>query len=41
MKVEQLKGVKDPVALDVMTTIKALFDPTGILNPGKVITTQD
>ncbi len=41
MKTEHLKGVKDPVALDVMGDIKALFDPTGILNPGKVLSAQE
>ena len=37
MKFEQLKQVKDPVALSIMSNIKHLLDPKGILNPGKVI----
>jgi glycolate oxidase len=30
-----LSEVIDPVALDLMKGIKAVFDPNGILNPGK------
>ena len=37
MKVEQLKEVKDPVALEVMHQIKQSLDPKGLLNPGKIL----
>ena len=37
MKFEQLKQVKDPVALSVMSNMKHMLDPKAILNPGKVI----
>ena len=37
MKRHLLPSVKDPVAMEVMRSLKALFDPKGILNPGKVL----
>ncbi len=32
-----LAEVKDPVAMEIMRAIKSALDPTGILNPGKVL----
>ncbi len=37
LKRDLLPSVKDPVALDLMRSLKCLFDPKGILNPGKVL----
>jgi D-lactate dehydrogenase (cytochrome) len=37
MKRDLLPSVKDPVALELMKSLKRLLDPKGILNPGKVI----
>jgi FAD/FMN-containing dehydrogenase len=37
MKRDLLPGVKDPVELELMRSLKALLDPKGILNPGKVL----
>ena len=37
MKRELLPGVKDPVAFELMRSFKRLLDPSGILNPGKVL----
>lgn len=37
LKRDLLPQVKNPVALDVMRTIKAALDPKNILNPGKVL----
>jgi FAD/FMN-containing dehydrogenase len=35
-----LKRVKDKSALDVMVQLKAMFDPRGIMNPGKVLLSE-
>jgi len=37
MKRDILPEYKDPVALDLMRKLKAMLDPNGILNPGKVL----
>jgi D-lactate dehydrogenase (cytochrome) len=37
MKRDLLPGVKDPVALELMKSLKRLLDPNDILNPGKVL----
>jgi FAD/FMN-containing dehydrogenase len=36
-KRDLLPEVKDPVALDLMRTLKTAIDPNGIMNPGKVL----
>lgn len=37
VKVDLLRRVKDPVALDLMRAIKQALDPDGIMNPGKML----
>jgi FAD/FMN-containing dehydrogenase len=41
MKRDELVHYKDPVALDLMRTLKAALDPHNILNPGKVVALGD
>jgi len=37
LKRSELKRLKSPVELELMRHIKSVFDPNGILNPGKVV----
>jgi FAD/FMN-containing dehydrogenase len=37
LKRDILPSVKDPIALELMRSLKRLLDPNGILNPGKVL----
>jgi D-lactate dehydrogenase (cytochrome) len=37
LKRDELPDVKDPTAIAVMRGIKAMLDPAGIMNPGKVL----
>ncbi|MCR6732905.1 MAG: FAD-binding oxidoreductase [Afipia sp.] len=37
LKRDELPHVKDPVAFDIMRSIKHLLDPLNIMNPGKVL----
>jgi FAD/FMN-containing dehydrogenase len=37
MKVDELARLHDPVALAVMAQVKAALDPSGLLNPGKLV----
>ena len=37
LKRDVLPSVKDPVAFELMRSVKRLLDPKGILNPGKVL----
>ena len=37
LKRDELPDVKDTVAIELMRGIKAMLDPSGIMNPGKVL----
>jgi D-lactate dehydrogenase (cytochrome) len=37
LKRDLLPAVKDPIALEIMRSLKRTLDPNGILNPGKVL----
>lgn len=41
MKAPMLQRKKDPVALEMMYSIKQALDPKGILNPGKMLVRRD
>jgi FAD/FMN-containing dehydrogenase len=37
LKRDELPDVKDKVAIELMRSFKAMLDPHGIMNPGKVL----
>jgi D-lactate dehydrogenase (cytochrome) len=37
LKRDELPQVKDKVAIELMRQVKAMLDPLGIMNPGKVL----
>ena len=37
LKRETIRAYKDPLELELMRTIKRVFDPNGLMNPGKVL----
>jgi FAD/FMN-containing dehydrogenase len=40
-KLNSMARRKNPVALDLMRTLKAAIDPSNLMNPGKVIPPKD
>ena len=41
LKRDLLPGVKEPIELDMMRKIKAVFDPNGVLNPGRILQSHE
>ena len=37
LKRDELPDVKDKTAIELMRALKAMLDPSGIMNPGKVL----